>query len=275
MQSGRKSRLKLVFPTEPNEPVADLFKSIIMIYGAKKIGKTDLASQFSKKMLHLMHEPMARQLRTLQVSCPDYEHSAEWMRMLIEEEHDFDSVSIDPLPLVYDWAIEYTGRVQGFTHPGDQKDYGKSWSDVYVNFSRPLMKLLHSDLGVMFHAHEEDEKIPTRNGKEFIIRRPEGAKGVKKFLDANIENVWYYHMRGNKRFLQLRGDDFAFACCAFTENFFTPGGARVAAVPMGDSAKEGFQNLMRAFDNKQTKTYNEKEEETKHKKVKRVLKRKK
>jgi hypothetical protein len=244
-----------------------------MLYGEKKIGKTSLAAEFSKKMFHLMFEPQARELEIYQESCPDYEHGIYWINKLLEEKHNFDSVSIDPLPLFYNLTMDYTGKVRGFEHPHDEKDYGKSWGLVYKDFSRPLLKLLHSNLGVTFHAHETEEEIETREGRTFIIRRPDGVKGVRTFIDANIENIWYYHKRGRKRFLQIRGDDFAFACCSFIDRFFTPSGKQIFAIPMGDSPKEGYANLVKAFNNKQLQTFDEFEE--KEVLIKKVVKRKK
>jgi hypothetical protein len=267
--------LKLEFPTKPNKPSGKLSESVIMLYGEKKVGKTSLAAQFSKAMLHLMCEPQARELPIFQVPCPGYEHVRDWIEKLLSEKHKFDAVSVDPLPLYYMLSMEYTGRVKGFEHPHDEKDFGKSWGLVYKDFSTPLLQLLHSGLGVVFHAHETEEEIETREGRTYTIRRPDGMKGVKTFTDANVENIWYYHKRGSKRFLQIRGDDFAFACCSFTDKFMTPDGDQVFAVPMGKSAEEGYKNLVRAFNNKQTETYNELEEkEVTEKKTRRVARRK-
>lgn len=226
-----------------------------MLYGEKKIGKTMLAAQFSKSMLHLMCEPMARELPIHQVDCYDWEHFNRYTEMLIDDKHDYDSVSVDTLPIVYKYAMKYTGRVKGFEHPTDANDYGKSWGLVYDDFNTPLQRLLHSKLGVVFHSHEVAEDVETRGGDKFSIKRPEGSKQVWEFINENIENIWYYHKRGSERFLQIRGDDYAFACVAFTDKFFTPDGEQVFAVPMGRSPEEGYKNLVRAFQNKQEETY--------------------
>lgn len=234
-----------------------------MLYGQKKIGKTSLAAQFSKNMIHLMTEPMARELPIIQVDCPDYEHICEYCRMLSEEEHDYDAVSVDTLPLVYKYAMKYTGRVKGFEHPHDEKDYGKSWGFVFNDFNEPLQRLLHSKLGVTFHAHETEENVETRSGDKYKIIRPEGSGQVWEFMNANIANIWYFHMRGKERFLQVRGDDYAFACTAFTDKFFTPNGEQIFAIPMGKNPEEGYKNLLKAFKNTQKETYEEYEESDK------------
>jgi hypothetical protein len=256
-QSRRESRknLELEFPSKPNKPSEKLSEAITMIYGAKKVGKTSLAAQFSKNMLHIMCEPMARELPITQVDAPDYEHFSEWCRMLVEDKHKYDSVSVDTLPLVYKYAMAYTGKVKGFEHPHDEKDFGKSWGFVFDDFNRPIQLLLHSKLGVIFHAHEIDEEIETRDGSEFTRKKPEGSKQVWEFINANIENIWYFHVRGNTRFLQVRGDDYAFACTAFVDKFYTPSDEQIFAIPMGKSPEEGYKNLVKAFKNKQEETY--------------------
>jgi len=252
-----KNKLKLSFPEKPNKPSGNLSQAVILIYGEKKIGKTCLASQFSKSMIHLMCEPMARELPIHQVDCPDWEHLNEYCRMLVEEKHKYDSVSVDTLPLVWKYAMAYTGKINGFEHPTDENDFGKSWNKCYDNLDKPLQKILHSKLGVIFHAHETSEEIETRGGDTFTRKRPDGEKKVYEFINANIENIWYYHARGSKRFLQIRCDDYAFACCSFTDKFYTPDGEQIFAVPMGKSPEEGYKNLVRAFQNKQTETYEE------------------
>ena len=249
------SKLELEFPSKPNIPSNDLNQSVILIYGEKKIGKTVLASQFSKRMLHLMCEPMARELPIFQVSCPDYEHFNEYCKMLVENKHQYDSVSVDTLPLVWKYAMKYTGKINGFEHPTDEKDFGKSWNKCYDTMDIPLQKLLCSKLGVIFHAHETDQEIDTRDGSTYSRKRPDGEKKVWEFINSNIENIWYYHKRGSKRYLQLRGDDYAFACVSFTDKFMTPNGEQIFAVPMGKSPEEGYLNLVKAFKNKQTETY--------------------
>jgi len=245
----------LSFPSQANKPSGKLSEAVIMLYGEKKIGKTSLAGQFSKNMLHIMCEPMARELPIHQVDAPDYEHFKEWCRMIVEEKHNYDSVSVDTLPIVYKYAMKYTGKVRGFEHPHDEKDYGKSWGFVADDFNVPLQLLLHSKFGIIFHAHEVTEDIETRAGDTFTRRKPEGSGQVWEFVNANIENIWYFHKRGSQRFLQVRGDDYAFACTAFTDKFFTPSGEQIFAVPMGNSPTEGYKNLVKAFKNQQKETY--------------------
>lgn len=251
---------------------------IILIYGKKKIGKTSLANEFSENMFHMMVEPMARALKIYQQDCVEYEDVVGYTKVLASGNHSFDSVSLDPLPLFYERSLEYTGRVKGFEHPGGQNDYGLSWSHVKRDFTKALLAILALPIGCMFHAHEVDDEIETRDGDKFKIVRPEGGTQVKEFIDANVENIWYYHMRGEKRFLQVRGDGYVTACTAWTDKFYTPSGEQVMAVPMGKSPKEGYDNLIHAFNNKQKETYETKkglaiETESEKKTVKRVTRR--
>lgn len=246
-----------------------------MIYGMKKIGKTSLANQLSDNMLHLMVEPQARNLPIYQVACETYEDLIGYTKNLKLGKHGFDSVSLDPLPLFYQKSMDYTCRVNNFQHPSGQNDHGASWSKVRKDFNKGVEPLLRLDTGIIFHAHETEAELETREGKKYTIIRPEGGTQVWDFINANIENIWYYHVRNGKRFLQVRGDEYAFACTAWTDKFYTPDGRQVVAVPMGDSPEEGYENLLKAFRNEQERTYSE-DEKVLEKKIRRSrLRRKK
>ena len=57
--------------------------------------------------------------------------------------------------------------------------------------------------------------------------------------------------------MQLRGDETIYAGTAPANNFLTPAGEPVFAIPMGKSSKEAYRNIINAFNNKQTRTYAE------------------
>lgn len=227
-------------------------------------------------MLHVMLEEQARELEILQVNCPDYEHLVGWVDKILKAGKKYNMISIDTLPLAYKMAMSWTGKVKGFEHPTDANDFGKSWGFVYDNFERPIKKLLNEKdrFGVMFHAHESTQEIETRDGTKVSRIVPEGSKQVWEFINAHIHNIWYFHSRGSKRFLQLRSDEFAFACTAFKKRFLTPDGEMIQAVPMGNSEEEGYENLMLAFNNEQEETYSY-EESSKEKPKKKLSRRKK
>jgi hypothetical protein len=48
------------------------------------------------------------------------------------------------------------------------------------------------------------------------------------------------------------------AGCRLAENFRTPDGKPIHAIPMGNSVQESYDNLMAAFSNKQPSTNEEK-----------------
>lgn len=258
-----------------SKPSEDFFSYVTMFYGAKKIGKTSLANMLSSNTFHMMIEPMARALKMYQKPCPTYEHVTGYIDLIEQNPDKYETVSVDPLPLFYNKAMDYTCKKYGFDHPSDLNDFGASWNKVRHEFERPLLKLLHLPVGCIFHAHENEEELENRFGTKYKRMRPDGGKQVNDFIDANIENIFYYHMRGNKRFLQIRGDENAFAACAHTDKFYTPDGEQISAIPMGKSAEEGYKNLLKAFNNQQKETYAiEEEEDETEKPIKRKKKKK-
>ncbi|NJR72710.1 MAG: hypothetical protein HC773_01375 [Scytonema sp. CRU_2_7] len=102
---------------------------------------------------------------------------------------------------------------------------------------------------------KHEDTIETRDGESFTKVRYDGGSQVKSFVNSNVENIWYMHYRGRNRFLQIRGDSYVTACTAWTDKFYTPDGQQVFSIPLGESPSEGYANIVKAFNNKQTKTY--------------------
>jgi len=221
-----------------------------------------------------MCEPQARNLEVYQRPIDEYDDLIAYTELLAKGEHSFDATSLDPLPLFYERSFKYSCEKHGFEHPSEET-YGKGWNKVKKDFNNAVEPLLRLGIGIFFNAHETEDEVETRGGSKFKIIRPEGGKQVWEFINANIENIWYYHLRGKDRYLQIRGDDYAFACTAWSDKFYTPDGDQVYAIPMGKSAQEGYENLLKAFNNEQTKTFSDDEEaeEAKQRRVARKEKR--
>jgi len=204
-----------------------------------------------------MVEPMARHLRVFQEPVESYRDLMGYYNTLKSNGHTFDAWSLETLHLFYDKSMDYTCGDMGINHPGGQNDRGLAWSRVQKDFQDILIKLLQLPLGGFFNCHETIDEIDTRNGSSYKIIRPEGGAQVWRFINANIENIWYYHLRGDKRYLQVRGDDHAYACVSWTDKFITPSGELISAIPLGNNPQQGFENILKAFNNEQKEAYRE------------------
>lgn len=246
-------RVRVTLPTKRSKPSRLIGDYTWLIYGEKKIGKTSLVSHFPN-CFHLMFEPGGRALSIFQRAIPDWEYFQEYVKLLEKGDHDFRTVCVDTGQMSYDLAFEYACRVYGFQYPSES-DYGKDWNKVKRTFQDPHRLLLSLGLGYVVIAHIVEKKIEPRNGPKFDAICPDLSGRAEKFYTGIIDNIAYYHYRGNKRFLQIRGDDYVQAGTRCEENFLTPKGEPVCMIPMGNSSKEAYQNLMKAFNNKQSETY--------------------
>lgn len=267
-----KQKLELSLPNEPDVPPTDFFSYVTLVYGAKKIGKTSLVANLTDTSFTLAAENVSDSLKIMKRPVPSWEHVIKYIDLLYKEPEKYGMILVDSLPKFYDYAMEFAGEKYGFLHPGEKEDYGASWSKVSKIFNKQLTRLLALPSGLVLTAHETIEKIDTRDGGKFNLILPDYSKQCKKFVDIEVSNVFHYQMRGQNRFLQLRGDDYVQANCCHDANFLTPSGDRVHAVPLGDSPEEAAEHVLEAFDNRQLQTYQDYREEPKRKLKKTLLK---
>lgn len=255
--------MELSLPDKPDEPPTDFFAYVTLVYGAKKIGKTSLLANLTPTSFTLATENVSESLRIMKRAVPDWRHFIEYTNMLCANPDKYGMIVVDSLPKAHDHALEYACEKYVMSHPGEQNDYGASWNKVAKVFQKELTRLLALPGGVSFTAHETITDIDKRDGGKFNFVQPEYGKQCKTFVDVEVSNVFHYQMRGSHRFLQIRGDDYVQANCCHDDNFLTPDGDRVIAIPMGDSPQEAAENVMVAFNNEQLETYSDYREEPK------------
>lgn len=274
--AGRRdlSGIEIAIPEKPSLMSNNPLDFITLIYGPKKIGKTDLASQFGMNegtTFFMMFEKEARHLSIRQSMMKDQVdnktgelQASAWIVAEAYLDHlirNKDTLGIrtlcpDGLGAMYDKALVQACKEGGFAHPGGQDDYGKSWDKVKRVFLRFTDRLIDSGYGVVFTTHDIYLNHETSEGVKTQIV-PNLPRQAEEFIRLKIDNVFYYHFRNRDRWLQLRGDELVYAGCAPQQNFLTPNGEPIWMVPMGRNAKQAFQNFMNAFNNKQKSTYEE------------------
>ena len=97
----------------------------------------------------------------------------------------------------------------------------------------------------------------TRTGNKYDMIIPLLPKAADEYYRAIIDNVCWYHFRNRERFLLIRGSDYAMAGTALAANnhFLTKSKQQVFAIPMGTSAVDGYDYLIRSFNNEQEEGY--------------------
>lgn len=244
--------LGIVLPTELSEPSSNIGDYSMLIYGSKKIGKTSLAAQFPG-VLAFMFEPGGKALRMRQQPCPAWPHFKQSIDQL-EQKNPFNTFVVDTASVAYDRCMDYVCKKANIEHPGDE-GYGKGWNRVKQELSTQFSRLMLLDAGLLCLAHDKIEEIETKSGRKYNKIMPTLSGQAEGYFAATIDIIGYYHIDDNKRWLQIREDDYAMAGCRCEENFLTPDGQQIFKIPMGNSPQEAYANLINAFNNKQTETY--------------------
>jgi hypothetical protein len=256
-----KATQALSLPNSPSVPSEELGNYSWLIYGTKKIGKTSLAAQFPEA-LFMMFEPGGKALAIYQVDCSTWEKALGYLSLLEKQKSagtlKYKTIVVDTGFECYQKCFEYVCEKENIEYPR-MDNFGKDWKKVSNEFRSFHNRIGGLGTGLVVLCHEKMKESMTRTGNKFDMMVPNLSSAADDYYRAIIDNVAWYHYRNRERFLLLKGTDYALAGTAIQANhkFLTTKGEPLYAIPMGDSAAEGFQYILSAFDNKQTGSYKE------------------
>lgn len=246
-KKAKRSRL----PAEPNDPSDELSDYSMLIYGAKKIGKTSLAAEFPDA-LFLATEPGTKALRVYSVDVEDWKDFEACMDELDEAGDQYRTVVVDTVDLMYEMVFQHICKKKIIDHPQDENDYGRTWKDIRLLFRKAIGRLLKSPRGTIFISHDTEVDMDGPEGK-YQRTQPTMARQAMEEVEGVVDVIAYYGYVGDERVLRVRGTQNLMAGSRLREHFNTKGGPPVVEVSMGDSPQEGYENFIKAFDNKLTK----------------------
>lgn len=247
------AEIEIVLPTELSTPSSSIGDYSWLIYGEKKIGKTSLSSQFPKA-LSLMFEAGGKALRMFQLSMPSWAHFKQTIDKLETEQHNFQTLVIDTGAIAFDRSMEYVCEKNEMVHPSDE-GYGKGWDKVKKEFQGTCLRAMSLGLGTVVLAHDTLKEVETRSGRKYQQIQPALSGQAEAFFAGVIDTIAYYHYEGNERFLQIRGDEKVICGTRCRNNFIALDGKPVHKIPMGKNEAEAYANIVKAFNNKQEKSY--------------------
>jgi len=243
-----KPKETVTLATDLSVPSDNLGDYTVLIHGEKKIGKTSLSSFFPGAHF-FMFEPGAKALAIYQRAVTEWSQFKEY-RKLISNQKKFRTAVIDTGDIAYDRCMDYTCRRLGIDHPGDENDYGKSWKAVKEEFVREIAGLA-SCMGLVVLSHSQEVELKRRDGTKYHRIQPSLSGQARAVLEGLVDIWCYYEYRDGHRVLVIAGDDHVAAGHRLERRFRTTSGDAIRSIPMGMSAKEGFDNFMVAFNNKQ------------------------
>lgn len=245
--SGRLApTVEVTLPTAPSVPSDRLQDYIILLFGEKKIGKTDLSAQFPGT-LHLMTEPGGKSQAIYQRPVNNWREFQGYVKLL-EKDKRFQNVTIDTADILYNHAFDFVAQKEGFEHPSEEA-YGKGWKAIRDEFTRWVMRLVNTGKGVMFISHAIEREIKMRGGEKYDRIQPTMGGQARDVLEGLVDLWFYYGYDGGRRVLTIRGSDHIGAGHRLKHNFKYTDGTPIAEIDMGDNAEQAYTNLVAAFKN--------------------------
>lgn len=267
---------KALIPDEPNVPPSELTEYVLTIFGEKGIGKTSLAAQFEGALI-LQLEPRRRNLRVWQkairprslrelkqeerkVLSSGGQLITPWQEIVtvIEQAIEDDRVKclvIDTVDRAYDACLTHWCYSLGISDPSEQNDYGATWRMIRDDFEEALNRILYAEeqgirKGLILISHAHYREIESRGGLEsYELLVPTCAPAAFKTIKAISDFAFYYGYYQNKRALYLRGSDHIWAACGTDEHFISREGEPLSVILMGNSPREAYENLTKAYNN--------------------------
>jgi phage nucleotide-binding protein len=246
-------------PTTKNVPSVELLDYSILLYGGKKIGKTSLAGQFPDA-LFLALEPGTKALRVYSVPVPDWTAFCKAIDALkADKSKRYRTVVIDTVDVAYGLLYQQVMNERGIAHPNDEKDHGATWGEIRRRFREQMLKVLNLKMGVIFISHETEKEFEQSDGSVVDRKQPTMSKQAMEEVEGLVDVVAHYHYIGSQRALRIDGLETVVAGARLEENFVRKGGSprspgdRIQVIPMGLTAKEAYNNFVKAFQNEQEK----------------------
>ena len=236
----------LTLPKTVSVPITELGGYSTLIYGEKKIGKTTLASEFPSAFF-MMLEPGAKALEVYQRPVQSWQEFKEYVKLL-QKDSFFKTIVVDPVDIAYKFCSSYVCKKKVIEHPSDE-EWGKGWEAVRDEFTTEINKLLGMKKGVILISHATEKEIKTRSGIKYH-KIMATLTGQAQEVLVSIVDIWaYYCYEGKTRMLVVEGDDHIGAGHRLLKHFKYTDGTPIAEIPMGKSSKEGYLNLIKAFNN--------------------------
>lgn len=244
-------------PKSVNVPPLSLSEYVILLYGAKGIGKSSLAAEFPNA-LDFMFELGRRNLPIRMV--PDYKADKTpltWPRFkayrdLILEASGKDrpdTVVIDTIDRAYvsilDWLV-YEG---GYASASDLK--WDSWDAADRELSETKELMLEAGIALVFISHSKHRELEadTDTDSEYRMVCPACTPRCWQWLKMATDYAFFYGYNGQRRTMTIRGGETIWTGCADNDRFLTPDGEAIASLDMGKTPKEAYQILTSSFRN--------------------------
>lgn len=232
-----------------NEPPTDLSKSNILLTGRKKIGKTSLAAQWDESHICEFEPGNAIHIKCSYTDVGTLKDLNDFLKEAAKTTW-VKTWIFDDIAAPYDWCFEKICKQEGFSDPGELS-HGKGWGLIKREYMSYIHKIFNLPGGKLFTAHATQKTIKTVSKKEITTYECDYGATIRKNLEhPKLHNVWIMEYLRNERVLIIQGDEYYQACTAnLDEHFKTPDGKAIKMIPLGKTAKEGYENILACYRN--------------------------
>jgi len=246
----------LTIPDEPCEPEYDLSTCTFVLHGEEGIGKTSVAREFPSP-LFLMFEPGGKFLSMSRI--PRNGQFSKWSQFVkvidnLLKSDTYRTVVIDTVDLCYILCEQHICEENVEQHINDGSlGFNRGNDKAEFEFKEQILRITGSGRGVIFISHSKSVEFEKSTGVKHTKIIPTMKDRVRRFLKGFVDMTMYFGYSGNKRILTIEGSDDVDAKnrMGSAGRFFTPKGEAIRSVDMGDSAQEGYDNFLKAFNNQQ------------------------
>tara|TARA_Y100001963_G_scaffold157231_1_gene252873 strand:+ start:5478 stop:6191 length:714 start_codon:yes stop_codon:yes gene_type:complete len=180
-----------MLPTEKTNPSTDLSNQIIMLYGKPKVGKSTLASQFPGAIFAAT-EPGLKYLSVHQVQIGDWRDFKTLCMELLESEHDFRTLVVDTVDLLWNQLCDHICRKEGVAHISDFKSFSKGYRMAKDELQRVLTKVANlttkkgHSMGLVLISH-----VSETEDDGHLVWAPSISKSPRQVLTSMADVVCF------------------------------------------------------------------------------------
>lgn len=253
-------KLGLSLPTEVNVVPESMGEYTTLLYGAKKIGKTSLLSNFPKAFF-LSTEPGTKALEVFSRPVRNWSEFIGYIELLESEDGNrFETIIVDTIDNAYEYAFDFICKKKLINHPHEENDFGATWKEISQLFRDAVLRLISTNKGIVFVSHDIEKEVELRDGSKVDRVQPTMSKQAMGVVEALVDLIFNYSYNEDKRILRIDGNQTMVAGCRIETKFLRKGGKprtagdKIITIDMGRTSKESYDNLVKAFNNEQELT---------------------
>lgn len=258
---------------ELNEPPNDFSKYLKCFFGKKGVGKSTLASQ-QPNNLTLMFEPLRKNLRIRALQMRKYTPEEiingspdVWQKLMnsidqIIDDESINNLTFDSIDIAYECKYASVCASHNITSPDQAgRDSSSIWIEIRDSWASDMFKLLDSRLSLTLISHlaiRDDEQLDSSKVK---VKQPSCSPACLKWIKQACDFVFYYGELSKEKVLQVRDDTGMSEIASGVEGrLLQPNGKPLYFLPMPDLNGNGYDTLVKAFNNECWDYYTTEEE---------------